>query len=58
MGLYVNPTFAKSFVLCTICMRNASALRKFARTGRVVRAKKKTTTTTTTKKQSNNILQK
>ena len=41
MVLYVNPTFANSFVLYTIFTRNASALRKFARTGRVVRAKKK-----------------
>ena len=38
MVLYVNPTFAKSLVLCTICTHNASALRKFAFTGRVVRA--------------------
>ena len=47
MVLYVNPTFAKSFVLCTICGRNASALRNYACTGRVVRAQK-------TNKQTNN----
>ena len=55
MVLYVNPTFAKSFVLCTICARNASALRNYACTGRVVRAQK---TNKQTNKQSNNILQK
>ena len=40
MVLYVNPAFANSFLLCTICTRNASALRKFACTARGVRVKK------------------
>ena len=38
--LLVNPTFAMSFVLCTICTCNASAPCKFACTARAVCAKK------------------
>ena len=38
--LLVHPTFAMSFVLCTICTCNASAPCKFACTARAVCAKK------------------
>ena len=37
-GALCKPCFANTFVLCTICTFNASALRKFACTGHVVRA--------------------
>lgn len=41
--LFVNPTFEISFLLCKVCMCNASAPCKFAYTAHAVCAKKKTT---------------
>ena len=39
--LFVNPTFEISFLLCKVCMCNASAPCKFAYTAHAVCAKKK-----------------